>query len=263
MKDLQFHEAANIFPLISGDEFDELVADIRQHGLREPIKLYDGKILDGRNRYRACLMVPDAAKFETVKTDDPVAYVVSLNKHRRQLTPTQLSMVGARIKEYYTNQAKERHEKLSGRPTKDKPMENLPQVTGSARDLAGKAVGVSGKSIDYATKVLEKGTKELIKAVDEGRMAVSTAAILAAEPVEVQLQTLSNPKLNRVYKSDNGKPKVNSEYLGKPDVKVAASSAMSFAQMAILQLERIDKKDPKRSDAFRKVEKWIERNERV
>ena len=166
MKDLQFHDAANIFPLVSGDEFNELVDDIRKHGLREPIKLLDGKVLDGRNRYRACLLIPDAAKYETVQTDDPVAYVVSLNKHRRQLTPSQLSMVGGRIKEYYANQAKERMQ--AGK--KSDPMENLPQ--GTARDLAGKAVGVSGKSIDHATRVLEKGIPELAKAVDEGRMAV-------------------------------------------------------------------------------------------
>jgi len=257
--DLQFHEAANIFPLISGDEFDELVEDIRKHGLREPIKLFEGKILDGRNRYRACLMVQDAAKYETVKTDDPVAYVVSLNKHRRQLTPSQLSMVGARIKDYYATQAKERQGKRND--LKNIPA-NLPESVGDARDLAGKAVGVSGKSIDHASRVIEKGIPELAKAVDEGRMSVSTAALLATEPPEVQAEEIANPKRNRVYSTESGRPKNKSETNGKPVVKVAASSAMSFAQMAILQLERIDIQDPKRSDAFRKVEKWIERNEK-
>ena len=51
---LEYHELANIFPLIQGVEFDELVKDIQWNGLQEPIILYEGKILDGRNRYNAC-----------------------------------------------------------------------------------------------------------------------------------------------------------------------------------------------------------------
>jgi len=255
LKDLQFHEAANIFPLINGDEFDELVADIRKYGLREPIKLFDGKILDGRNRYRACLTIPGAARFETIKVDDPVAYVVSLNKHRRQLTPSQLAMVGARVKDYYAKEAKERQ----GSNQHKSKVENLPpSELGKARDLAGKAVGVSGKSIDHAAKVIEKGIPELARAVDEGRMAVSTAAILASEPAEIQRAEVENPKRNRVYDKGNGKPKLNGSD-GKPVVKVAASSALSFAKMAILQLERIADGDAQRHEAFQMVIDWIER----
>jgi len=43
-------------------------------------------------------------KFQTVSPEDPVTYVLSLNLHRRQLTPSQLSMVAARVRTIYDEQ---------------------------------------------------------------------------------------------------------------------------------------------------------------
>ena len=82
---INFHPLAEIFPLIEGREFSELVADVRAHGLREPVVLHDGQILDGRNRYRACLEAGIKPTFAPYSGNDPLGYVISLNLRRRQL----------------------------------------------------------------------------------------------------------------------------------------------------------------------------------
>ena len=48
--ELQFHEYSQLFPLMSGSDYDSLVEDIRDNGQYELIVLFEGKILDGRNR---------------------------------------------------------------------------------------------------------------------------------------------------------------------------------------------------------------------
>jgi hypothetical protein len=51
---MDIHPFAELFPMLKDDELAELVMDIGMHGLRNPITLYDEKVLDGRNRQRAC-----------------------------------------------------------------------------------------------------------------------------------------------------------------------------------------------------------------
>ncbi len=183
MADYAFHEAAAIFPLLQDDALDGLADDIVEHGLLEPIELLDGEIIDGRNRYRACLMRGVEPDFYDVEPDDPVSYVISRNLHRRHLNESQRGMVGARAEDHYAKLAKERikaggqagGKKRQGDP---KGVENLPPPS-KARDQAGAAVNVSGKTIDHASTVLEKGSAKLVKAVDSGEVAVSTGAKLA------------------------------------------------------------------------------------
>jgi ParB-like chromosome segregation protein Spo0J len=124
----EIHPAADVFPLIEGDEFKALTADIERHGLREPIVLaHDGKTLvDGRNRYRACLEASVDPVFhrldEAYQGAALVEYIVSINVKRRHLNAGQLSFVAAALEPIYAELAKERQ----GERTDLKVKPNIP-----------------------------------------------------------------------------------------------------------------------------------------
>jgi len=96
MTEIEFHRFANAFPLMEGEPFAELVDDIRANGLRQPIIMHEGQILDGRNRYRACREAGVEPRFEDFPADaDAIAFVVSTNLRRRHLTDEQRRHIAA------------------------------------------------------------------------------------------------------------------------------------------------------------------------
>ena len=265
---MEFHDAANIFPL-DEDHIGELAEDVKANGLLCPIELLDGKVIDGRRRWMACEKAGIEPDLVEVDPPDPVAYVLSLNLHRRQLTPSQRSMVAARAREFYDQAAKERQKEGGKQHGKGHPkvVENLPQPNGNqkARDQAGKSAGVSGRSVDYATKVLKNGTPALIKVVDEGRMSVSTAAIIASEPPEVQDKEAANPRRNRRYGPVPGGQIVEADPSEasdseEPPERECRGVGVRHANEAIDCLMRIPKNDPLRKRGFQIVTDWIRRN---
>jgi hypothetical protein len=88
--ELQFHDLANAYPMMQGEEYEAFKAAIRQAGMiRQEVVLYEGKILDGRNRYRAgCelgIEVP-TREFDPATEGDPALYVQNANDDRRHET---------------------------------------------------------------------------------------------------------------------------------------------------------------------------------
>lgn len=193
----EFHPIANIFPMMTPAEHERLKESIEKHGLQEPILIYEDKILDGRNRYKACQELGIHClqdDYESMHDLDPVDFVMAVNRDRRHLTPSQLSAVGHKLRELYDTEAKERYDENVGRPSKKESVENLPPISkgsGKARDKAGAAVGVSGKSIDFAGKVAKKGTPALNAALESGKIAVSKAAKIADLPPAEQDKIVS------------------------------------------------------------------------
>jgi hypothetical protein len=91
---LTAHPLANMFPMIEGTAFDELKRDIAAQGILEPIRLYQGMILDGRNRYAAAIACGHKFSAENFvlwegTPAEAEAWVISTNFHRRQLTTKQ------------------------------------------------------------------------------------------------------------------------------------------------------------------------------
>jgi len=86
---MEYHPYSNIWPLLEGDDFEKLKADIKANGLRMNLITYQGKLLDGRNRERACEAVGVSARYaaaEVTTDDEALSLVVSLNEHRRHLS---------------------------------------------------------------------------------------------------------------------------------------------------------------------------------
>lgn len=148
MAELKFHPVANIFPMMEGEDFDHLVDDIKSNGLLEPIWTYEGKILDGRNRYMACRSIGIEPKFREYKGNDPAGFVLSLNLERRHLTPTQRAFIALDLVPYYEQAAKERQRQGQSKVTD-------PNQLGNARDFAAAKVHVSSGYVAYAGEVQE------------------------------------------------------------------------------------------------------------
>lgn len=86
------HSAANAFPMMDAQRFSKIKADIAEKGQLEPITLCEGKILDGRNRHKACLELgiePKVRHFDA----DPWAHAWSLNGQRRDLVQEQRYLI--------------------------------------------------------------------------------------------------------------------------------------------------------------------------
>ena len=162
------HPAAEMFPLLGDDELRELADDIAAHGLREPIVVQGGTLIDGRNRLRACVMAGvEPTTVELPNGTDPVGYIVSANIHRRHLTTSQRAMLAARLATLSRGEI--------GNGRKVDPQKCGPISTAQA----AKTLAVSPRSVEQAKQVVQHGTPALVAAVHAGDVAVSRAADIA------------------------------------------------------------------------------------
>ncbi|ETR75899.1 hypothetical protein X566_20005 [Afipia sp. P52-10] len=197
MTSLIYHPIADAFPLIDGDDFLSLVEDVREYGVRKPIDLFEGKILDGRNRYRALAWLVSTGEvlgdgwghragqalsedalepdniwfrpFNPAIDGKPVDYVASLNLRRRDLTLAQRALASAKLG------------RLGWGGDRSKPSRE-----GLSTERRAEIAGVGRATVERAEIVVDRGIEELHAAVSQNSIPVKVAAEIAMQPVEKQ-----------------------------------------------------------------------------
>ncbi len=128
---LEVHPDAELFPMMQGEAFAALKADIRENGQLEPVVLDEqGRILDGRNRARAIeelraqavaerWAASDMPTLRTIAWDQleqapstPLGYVLAMNLTRRHLDENALGwlLTQPRVKAHFDELARARLE---------------------------------------------------------------------------------------------------------------------------------------------------------
>jgi len=188
------HPAASLFPLMEGDAFNELVESVRQHGIRQPVVIHDGVLVDGRNRLRAVeqlkaegidVAVPTVALASLIDDVTTVTdWIYSTNKIRRHMTPDQLAIVAAEMMPLIQAEATERKKATqfqkgkSGNP-EGKKQASTKRSTPAKRDTkardaastAGQVAAKAGVSLRKAKQAcaITKGVQDGTVSEDDAR----------------------------------------------------------------------------------------------
>jgi hypothetical protein len=176
--DIPVHPAADLFPMINGDPFVSLINDIKANGQEFPVLVWNGAIVDGRNRYAACKAAgskPKTKSMEFTSECEAIRFIISTNIHRRHLTESQRAMIASELA------------KLGrGRPSGDNP-----PIGGLSQEEAAASMQVSERSVQRAREVQEKAP-DLAAKVKSGELKVSKAASMARERAR-QTQPVTDP----------------------------------------------------------------------
>jgi protein gp37/ParB-like chromosome segregation protein Spo0J len=189
----EVHPFADAFPLIDGEEFAELVADVKKNGLRDPIILNHDKtvLIDGRNRYRACSEAGVDLLHEVLGSHytEPMILdlILSKNLARRQLNQGQKALMALEYERFYAEAVKAEEaarKEATGGPVaaavRNGTNGNVttadlqPRYERQSATRAAKAVGASGRSVAQA-KAVQRDAPDLAEQVRAGQIALDAA----------------------------------------------------------------------------------------
>lgn len=159
---IELHPLCALFPRMSGAEYEALKEDIRANGLRHPIITHNGMILDGGNRYQACMDLGIKPMMTEYTGDNLVTYVLSANFFRRHLSPGQQAAIVASAQDWAAAQT-------VGNPQ----LRNVAQLK-TAADRAAQS-GASFRTQQMADAVAKKAPDLAVK-VAHGEISLPKAA---------------------------------------------------------------------------------------
>jgi ParB-like chromosome segregation protein Spo0J len=178
----ELHPLCALFPRMAGNEFAALVADIKANGLRQPIITHNGMILDGGNRYEACLQAGVKPTMQEYKGENLVTFVMSANFHRRHLSHGQQAAIVASATDWANAQAHGGDRKVDqGTLASLETVKDRAALSGAGTTAQKQADKLARENPEVAKQVA-KGEKSLYQAVKENKPAPVEIPAPVVEP---------------------------------------------------------------------------------
>lgn len=240
------HPACMALPGLPAKAFADLCESIKAIGLQLPILAdADNAIVDGKNRYWACLKVGVAPRFAKANVNgDVVRWVFELNRHRLRKNG-QLALAAARLATA-----------SEGRPKKTRPDGTVSELT---RAAAATVCGISEKAVIRAKFIIEHAVDELVEYLERGEITLGCAE-WAAKATREEQTLASAADVAAVRALASAVRARNLAEQKKPSRLSPPLDGMQFAQMAIADLEQIRKDDAERREAFAAIRRWLDEN---
>ncbi|WCL51452.1 hypothetical protein [Leptospira sp. GIMC2001] len=176
MRELEKHQF-NLYPEMGEAEKSELVKDMELNGFdpQFAIVLFEGKVLDGWNRYLAAQESGKLFKTREFVGDrnDALLYTIRTNK-RRDLTQSQKAILATNYKPLLEEEAKARSESNLKNQKPKSGNSKTQETKGKVNKVLAQQFDTSETSIKQATK-LKKENPKLLKQVEEGKMSLGNA----------------------------------------------------------------------------------------
>lgn len=145
-----------------GPEYEALRDDIKARGLDMPIVLdLKDRILDGRNRARACEETGVEPHYRVYNGDDPIGFVLGANLHRRHLNESQRALVATKLSQLGRGQRIQKDE--------------TGKSAALTQEEAAEKLNVSERQVRKARAVLEQAEPETIAAIERGELSLNAA----------------------------------------------------------------------------------------
>jgi len=178
-KRFAFHPACLLFPKLGKQELQELADDIKQNGLQNSIVLFNGKILDGRNRLEACKLAKVQPRFEEWEGDgSPLEWVISQNMMRRHLSASQKAVIAFDLLPLLEKEAKERQRRSKGRGKKVAQSCATFSGNGKVSHIAAR-IAKTGSTYIEQVKTIHRKAPELLDKIRRGQLTVPESRELA------------------------------------------------------------------------------------
>lgn len=216
------HPAAELFPLIEGDEFNNLVESIRKHGVQTPIVYRGTVLLDGRNRLRAVQRLAEQGVQldpPTVQRDgdgaDDIEWIETQNLARRHLSDDAQVMIAAELwrliserslaaqkaSQFNTDTAKAAAKKKSAAAvtTKSSSPQKRDRRADDARSTVGQIAAKAKKSMHKARQAVA-----IQKAVEAGELPADIKTEVIADKKKLKDVTPKKSASNTGSKAKAG-----------------------------------------------------------